>query len=514
MKRLNIRALQPAGGLGGGAVVLLFLFLSVPLCAQDGFGFGDSEAAASPAPALSVSGEAHAELIWYGDSFSSAEKAGNLTLGNIFSGKLNIRAAASNAEGVISLKLRPEFTQPAGIVSLDEAYVRAFWGAFDLEAGLRKLTWGKADSFGPLDVINPVDYTDLTGLADILDRKLPRPLLRGSYRIGSFSRVEAVFVPWFEADRYAEAGRWAPRELTDLPAGIEGGIRSMFPILNTPAAAQMIRWPVFSMGDYTPDTSTLGYAQGGLRFTSTAGPVDFGVQYYSGYLTRPAVTVKGLDTFQARINETMQAYGAWQGTPDNDAAAKQAAFAAFENARDRAAQSLTPAVSYNRYHQIGVDYAQALGGFNLRAELAGILTEDLAGTDGAVKNPSLGWSAGFDRPLIFGISLNLQGSGSIRLLHDQISGNRAADAEAGTSMTSSRLTGVLSKKLLRDELEVKTTVIWGVEDMDCYIIPALVWTKGDLAAELSAGIFGGDPKGELGQYRANSFVKTALTYSF
>ncbi|MDR2483525.1 MAG: hypothetical protein LBD08_07855, partial [Treponema sp.] len=439
-------------GLGGGAPLLLCFFLSLPLCAQDGFGFGDSEETAAPPPALSVSGEAHAELIWYGDSFSSAEKAGNLTLGNIFSGKIGLKAAASNAEGVINLKLRPDFTNPASIVSLDEAYVRAFWGAFDLEAGLRKLTWGKADSFGPLDVINPADYT---GLTDILDRKLPRPLLHGSYRLGSFSRVEAVFVPWFEADRYAEAGRWAPLELTDLPAGIEGGIRSLFPILNSPQAEQMIRWPVFSTRDYTPDTSTLGYAQGGLRFTSTAGPVDFGIQYYSGCLTRPTVTVKGLDTFQARIDETMQAYMAWQAAQTDEAKA------AFEAARDRAANSLTPDVAYNRYHQIGVDYAQALGGFNLRAELAAILTEDLAGTDGAVKNPSLGWSAGFDRPLIFGISLNLQGSGSIRLLHDQISGNRAADAEAGTSMTSSRMTGVLSKKLLRDELEIKTTVIWG-----------------------------------------------------
>jgi hypothetical protein len=63
-------------------------------------------------------------------------------------------------------------------------------------------------------------------------------------------------------------------------------------------------------------------------------------------------------------------------------------------------------------------------------------------------------------------------------------------------------------------LELRATGIWGIEDMDCYIIPALIWTKGDVALELSGGIFAGDKKGELGQYRNNGFIKTALTYSF
>jgi hypothetical protein len=497
--------------------------LSIPLCAQDGFGFEDASEEAAPSgsglaaflPALSIGGRAQAELIFYGDAFSSAEKFGGRSLGNIFSGKLNFKASGSNAEGVINLKLRPDFTNPASIVSLDEAYARAFWGAFDLEAGLRKLTWGKADSFGPLDVINPVDYTDLTNLTDILDRKLPRPLIRGSYRLGSFSKVEAVFVPWFQADRYAEAGRWAPREFTDMPKAIEGGIRSMFPpgFLETLPPGQEISTPEFDINRSMPkDMDTLKYAQGGLRFTSTAGPVDFGVQYYSGHLTRPAVTMKGLGTLQQRIETARQAYIKW--ILSQSPADEQAFNAAKAAVEDTVSNGLTPAAAYNRYHQIGVDYAQVLGGFNVRAELAAIITGDLTGTDGGVKNPSLGWSAGFDRDLLLGINLNLQGSGSIRLLNEGIGANRAADTEAGTAVSATRFTFILSRKFLRDELELKAAAIWGVEDMDCYIIPALVWTKGDLTMELSGGIFGGDPQGELGQYRSNSFVKTLVSYSF
>jgi len=72
----------------------------------------------------------------------------------------------------------------------------------------------------------------------------------------------------------------------------------------------------------------------------------------------------------------------------------------------------------------------------------------------------------------------------------------------------------LSKRFLRDELETKAIVIWDVENSDCYVIPAVVWTIKDLTAELSAGILAGNEKGGLGQYWENTFVKLAMRYSF
>jgi hypothetical protein len=73
---------------------------------------------------------------------------------------------------------------------------------------------------------------------------------------------------------------------------------------------------------------------------------------------------------------------------------------------------------------------------------------------------------------------------------------------------------LLTKKFFRDELEVKFTGIWGIEDSDCYLIPAVVWTKEDVEIALSAGIFCGDPSGELGQYSGNCYLKAALKYMF
>jgi hypothetical protein len=379
-----------------------------------------------------------------------ADGPGNTRLGDIFLGKLNFTAETTYAEGVVNLKVAPgplyyDGTSP---VYVDEAYVTAYFGKVSVEGGLRKLTWGKADSMGPLDVVNPLDYSDLTDLSDMMNLKIARPLIHASLVLGQFSKLEGVFVPNFEPVNFAESGRWAPAQMATI---------SQLEKINP---QNVIR----------PDTTTLDYAQAGLRFTTTiGGAVDIGFQYYYGRMTTPAVTMAG--------------------TP-------------------------LPVVTfaYNPYHQIGLDYAQVIAGFNLRAELAANITEDLAGDDGAVYNPSLAWSLGFDRDLFAGVNLNLQYNETIRLLDGEIAAPN--DVEAGSDISSTLITAALSKKFLRDELEVKAAAIWEVEGGACLVIPSLIWTKDDVAVEFSAGIFTGSNEGLFGQFHDSSFIKAGIRYSF
>jgi hypothetical protein len=226
------------------------------------------------------------------------------------------------------------------------------------------------------------------------------------------------------------------------------------------------------MKDAAPDTKTLKYAQAGVRFTTTIGPVDFGVQYFYANLFQPAVNITptGPSTFDA-------------------------------------------AMDYNRYHQIAVDYAQVLAGFNVRADFGANVTEDLSGDDGAVYNPHLVWSLGFDRDLFAGINLNIEGLGKVRLLDDKV-GDDPFDIEADTDMTSTQIVAVLSKKFLRDELELQLTAIWGIEAEDVFVMPAIIWTKNDVELSLRGGIFAGDEKGQFGQFHENSFIKAAVKYTF
>jgi hypothetical protein len=434
---------------------------------DEGFGFGagldNGGAFGFSRPALKAGGEVSGRLLAYNRVFTGDEDFDIESLGDI-SGRLNVSLTAPYADGFLNLRFDTD-----KLLLVDEAYARLGIKAFEAELGLRKLSWGRADSMGPLDLTNPLDYSDLTGITDQLKMKIARPMVHLSYRFGDFTRLEGVFIPWFRAHSFDLQGRWIPSQVSGLN-----------PLLS----------PLGKTIDdvYTDRVENIDHAQGGIRFTTTIGRADLGFQYYTGYFFRPAVNaVLGSSPPQLTIG-------------------------------------------YNRYHQIGVDYAQVLFGFNFRSELGVNLTSDLEGNDPAVENPAVVYSLGFDRELFWGLSLNLQGNGRIRLAQDNIvlfsPVNPVVDVEAkivtmaplpvteATPATSTRITAVLSKKFFRDELELKTTALWGIEDRDFLVIPAVVWTKNDLSLELSAGFFGGDRDGELGQYRDNGYVKTVLTWKF
>jgi len=483
------------------------LFINSLICAQDfGFGFSDGDNASSGNSAInnslsvSIGGEVSAAIVGYFDEMSEAAENNSAKYINtrdmfMFSGKLNFRAQSSFAEGVINLKLVPALVP----VSIDEAYIRAFFGGLDFSAGLRKITWGKADQFGPLDVINMLDSTKIfIEMADnnnLNGVKLSTPVIHGSFRFGQFSKIEGIVLPSFEIVSMAVSSvlegsneylalvtgpvseRWIPKQMNKF---FENGK------LVTPFVAA--------------ETNTLDYAQAGLRFTTTIGSADIGLQYFYGRMFQPAV----------KFNLTKIPLPTGGESP-----------------------YVTMEFLHNKYHQIGLDYAQVLAGFNIRAEVAGNITEDLKGDDGLIYNPSIGWSFGFDRDLFLGINLNLQANGSVQLFNDKIGDsnepftsismggfdipndyNPNYDIEAGTSITATRLTGMISRKFIRDELELRAAVVWGIEDEDCAIIPALIWTKDDLRVALSGGFFLGKTEGQLGQYKDNNFLKVSVAYLF
>jgi len=452
MKRSEIRAASCA---------LLILSVALfPLAAEESFGFaspeesGDGTTVVSAAQAVTVGGEVSAGLTAYMETLDDISEAGDIEAGNLFSGKLEFNAKGSNADAVINLKLKPAAAAISPL-SIDEAYLRGYFGKLDIEAGLRKLTWGKADSMGPLDVINPVDLTDLT-VTDSLERKIARPLVHATLALGSFTRLEAAVIPSFEGHRFTTEGRWAPAQVTELKQ-----TASLYSI--QPAHIYVVN----------PAIDTLKYTQAGLRYTATVSSTDIGLQYFYGNLFKPAIMKLSVVPLT----------------------------------------SLTVEMGYNRYHQIGLDYASVLAGFNVRLEGAANITEDLEGDDGSVYNSALLWSAGFDRIILANVNLNLQGSGSVRLMDDKIA-DTIADTEVGTEMAQTKITAQLSRMFFRDSLELKAAAVYDIGYADWLLLPSVVWTKGDIEAEAVAGFFGGDEDGELGQYDDNDYVKVSVKYRF
>lgn len=419
-----------------------FLFaVTLPLAAQDDFGFGDIDTEESGSPGFKVSGRLVAGSAFFVDEIDSLASTSDFESGNLISGQLEFSATGSNADAVIRLDMDADADE---ILSIDEAYIRAFFGKLDIETGLRKLSWGKADSMGPLDVINPLDYSDLS-VTETMERKFARPMIHLSYSTGTFSRFEAVFVPSFKADEIALEGAWMPSQVSLL--------KTVF-MMDTQTVQALL-----------PDTTALEYAQAGLRYTTTLGSQDVGFQYYYGNLSTPSIVGNSPSTL---------------------------------------------GVEYNRYHQFGADWAGVVATLNSRIELALNLTEDTDGSDGTKRNPFVAWSAGFDRDVVADINLNFQIAGSVRLMDDEI-GNAGYDCEADTDVTATRMTVQVSRKFLKDEIELKLAGMWGIEEKDYLAMPSFVWTKGDIEVELAGGFFGGDEEGSLGQYDANDYAKLFMT---
>jgi hypothetical protein len=501
--------------------VLLFAIAGGAFAQDFGFGFDDDAKAAVDSPkkvSVKVSGEIAVELAPFVHDFSKENGEGTISFRDMFSGSLKFNLAGHNAEAIAAFNLNadsiielwdtsPDLSNPSHTpLILDEFFVRGWIGPVDIEIGYRKLTWGKADSLGPLDVINPLDYTDLRNITDIQAIKIARPMAHISWNMNGFSKLSAVFIPNFAGHRFAQEGRWTPAQFGAYPELIKSEItnRAMLASMSgkwslpelmaldnlspqlEPMLLNYYQQNIFG----GPNTGGINYFQTGLRFTTTIGPTDIGAQYFYGNLFRPDFTVTGVDAFLDELKNNL----------------------AFPTNIDPS--TLSAKIKYNRYHQIGLDYAQVLFGFNVRAEAAIHLTTDLKGDDGSVKNPFIAWSLGFDRDLFWGINANIQCNETIRLFNSRVGDNPVLDCEAGTKLTSTRFTMRLSKNFFKDELESTVTVIWGAEDMDCYIIPSLVWNVGNFSTELSAGIFTGKESGELGQYWENSFVRLGVKYTF
>lgn len=410
---------------------LAAIALASGLYAQD-FGFGETgqETEAAVGSSIHLSGTVEFTV-------TAFPASGDAPLLGLASGVLDLSAEGASVDAFLRLELSEAILSSSPSDALDQASLRLYAGPLLIEGGLLKVSWGKADSLGPLNVLNPLDHTDLT-VTDELELRIAMPMLRLAWDIGAGTRVELVGIPGFTGTRIDYDGLWTPAQIASMT-----GINFI-----------------------KPNTDRLAYAQAGTRLTTSLSGIDLGLQYFYGYLPTPV----------------------------------------FEIAPPNAN------LSYNRYHQAGLDLATVLAGFNLRAELAANVTDDISGDDPLVYNPHLAWSLGFDHGLFWGLSLNLQGSGTYRLADDGIAATN--DVELGSDVTHTRITGNLSRGFLRDTLNLKLSAIYGVEDGDCMIVPSAELAVGDGVIGLSGGWFGGDEAGELGQYHDNGWVRLKMRYEF
>ncbi|MBI9100983.1 MAG: hypothetical protein JEY99_01110 [Spirochaetales bacterium] len=249
--------------------------------------------------------------------------------------KLDIAPVAGDLEGFASFKVDDWTLDPdvAPEEMIDEMYLRYFFSAGYLEAGLKKVEWGKGDGIHVIDNINPLNQSG--GIVpDINEMKDPMNMVKLNLYTGANGLAEFIYIPMFEGYTIADDGRWAlvnPADFPNLTIRERGGI-----------------------ADFT----------GAIRYTTVLGSMDLGGQYYYGYKPEPGYKVESEFT----------------GT----------------DPYDPTHYTVSTELVYTRAHLFGLEAGWAAGPFTFRAEAGYWLTEDFKGDQPELYNNSLVCLGGVD----------------------------------------------------------------------------------------------------------------------
>lgn len=365
------------------------------------------------------------------------------------------------------------------VLGLEELYVSAFMGRFQLYAGKQVIVWGKGDEIHIVDMINGDNYWDFF-FPEYTRRRIGENMIRLNMIVGPYNwnaGLELVYTPGFEKMEFPNSGPWQP---------------PVYGALNTflDAIPQLI---------YTEKTyNRLQDAQFAARWTQTTGPLDWGFMWYRGKLRVPSVRY----------------------TPDLLSSSIPAGTVELIN---------------NPVTVLGMELGTALGKLNLRGEGARYLTSDKDGTMADIINSKWALLLGGDISLpISNLNLNVQyqkdfvteddpntpGVDFIKmaqLIAPQFGIDPALFEEGVTSGYYDRhmVAARLGDSFFRDRFKPEIQYVYNVDSKDYMITLKL---SQELRESLNLiGIyrrFEGDTGTVFGQYKNNDFVSIRLEYVF
>jgi hypothetical protein len=151
------------------------------------------------------------------------------------------------------------------IVRPQDLFADLSFGPVDLTAGFTRVVWGRLDELQPSDVVNPIDAARFF-FEGRSEARLPVALVRGRVFLPGGRVLEAVIVPRFRPGRFDQLDEpTSPFNLARLEAVCLG-----IGICPPPAADR--REPPLAWENI----------QGGARFSTTSGRVDWAVAAYRG----------------------------------------------------------------------------------------------------------------------------------------------------------------------------------------------------------------------------------------
>jgi hypothetical protein len=229
-----------------------------------------------------------------------------------------------------------------------EAYIRAYFDRFDLEAGLLKVVWGMGDNVHVLDVLNPTDYYDFIN-NDYLDRRPAELMTRIVFRPGDRDTIELVYSPVFTPDAIPREGPWTPRQVKNMLAA---------------AAVYDI-----SIEEERLDKITDGTY--GLRWAGSRGGYDLGLLYAYTFHRMPSIKTSIINKTASLTYDRIHVFGL-------EAATVIAGFnLRFEGGYflSEDIEGKDPRVKNNQIGYVaGFDRDLPIGSVNFNAQIRGIVT--------------------------------------------------------------------------------------------------------------------------------------------
>ena len=558
--KLNKYILMTAALLLGSAVAYAEDF--------DSFGdfgdFGDDSSSAGLSSKLEVNGSAEIDIRAYVDTSDKDNKDGadKIDVKALPDAKLDLKYSGNKSEVNLKLKVDEDTIKNHPVDVIDEAVLRGYFGNLTLEAGKMKVVWGKGDKLHVLDNFNADDYSDFI-IPDYLNRRISTPMVRAVYSLPFANmNIEGVYTPLLPVDCFATSGRWTPAQVGALTGSVTSAakkkVADSFTAYTTASGTATLAGLAYktageayqkaaaayqaaptdtskaqafaaaktayetAKADYEkaktsltaagtaymlnlenanslsanpeviyPDLWTLKYGQFGGRATWTLGQVDMGISYYNGWYKQPSYNADKLNNF-------LDAYLLNGNVSEND-----------------------KFLAYDKKQTFGLEASSILWHFNVRAEFAYNLTEDIDGTNPWIHNNSIAWLGGFDVDLPFwNANLNIQETGSFILnggKSDENKLNGKADVDYDRKgYTNNKIVANFTTSFLNDKLAPEVTVMYGLERGDLVVMPKIAF-KPDQNLTLTASgmiINCASEDSEFYAWRKNSFVSLAAKYQF
>lgn len=335
-----------------------------------------------------------------------------------------------------------------------DLYVDLTAGRFDVRAGLARVVWGRLDEVQPSDVINPLDVSAylFEGRADA---RIPVPLTRVRWSASEAARLEVVWVPLFRRGRFD----WLDEASSPFNLAQSAAIPCVTP--DCP--------PVRFARDLPP--TTLEGSQGGARFQTTTGRVDWSLAAWRG--------TEAFGVYDAAIGATPE------GTP-----------------------ALVVTERYPRFTMIAGDIESAHGHWAWRGEAAVFVDATLPGRTGPGEN-GIGGVDG--RRVVAGAGADRR-AGLTHVSATVLVEHRDTVAWSDTSVS---LVGGLQRGFARETRQLRLFGAWNAADRSTFLRTSGGWRlRDDLWLEGTVGWFRGAGDHFFSRFSDRDFVSLRLKAYF